>query len=734
MPISVLRPGQQEVAAYRGGYLAVPAVPGAGKTSILAYLGAELVASGAVGNGKLLVVTYLNSSVANFRKKLIEELAARGKGNLSHKFEVKTLHSLAAKIVRERPDVLQVSDEMPVIDGDRRYRLINRLLRQWLQNPENHKAWISVVRKRNRNNEGIKRWLKDCTDYIEKAINYFKAHKLRYDYLETHVKSLPFNSFLRWAIEIYGSYEAELRRQGLCDFDDLILYALDLLQADKELLGRMQSRWTYIFEDEAQDSTPLQEEMLRLLAGEKGNLVRVGDTNQAISSTFTAADPELFKKFCAEMELQDKVQPLLYASRSTREIIGAANALVNWVRNDHPDDECKSALADQPINPIPHDVPGPKNPPNPSIPGALVIRYGHREKEREDVALRVKEYLEKEKDGKAAILCRTNWDIDKMAKELEKLGVPYRIVNGSMGEIRNTLKALCSWIDFLVNPHDGGRLEKALEMTMIPELKDEPELAEFLRSARVEQIIYPQPGEPLEKVVPEEIRAHELWPRIVKAVERVTSWLGASRLPPESLVMYLAEELGLEGDHMAMAQRLAQEFQVRSSRDPHARLVDLVGEVMENDKSFNYFIKMLSERAGFEPSPGEVTLSTCHSAKGLEWDAVFATGMNSFNFPTTMEDPMRGELRYLEDDAANPAAVVKAELAALESQGPFDPDKAKHLARAESAGEHLRLLYVTITRAKKYLRLTFGGKREYLCKALDSLVNKGVLKYYEPKQ
>ncbi|MCF8022206.1 MAG: ATP-dependent helicase [Clostridiales bacterium] len=733
MVISNLRPGQKEAADYRGGYLAVPAVPGAGKTSVLAYLGAELLSSSAVGSGKLLVVTYLNSSVASFRKKIKQELEARGKSNLGHKFEVRTIHSLAAKIVRERPDILQVSDEVPVVDGDWSTRLIRQLLRQWLSDTDNWEAWVSVVQEKYRKNKYTGRnWFNNTVNLMEQAVKYFKAHKLRHDYLQHYLVSLPAESYLRWAIEIYGIYESELKQRGLCDFDDLILFALDLMNTDSDLLERLRSRWTYIFEDEAQDSTPLQEEMLLLLAGENGNIVRVGDTNQSISSTFTAADPELFKKFCAEMKKQGKVQPLSYSSRSTPEIINIANTLVDWVRIEHPDSQCKEALAGQHISAVPHGVPGPGNPENPSIAGALIARHNNPDREQKDVCARVKEYLEREKEGKAAILTRNNFTIDKIVEELENMGVPYRVINSGAREVKNTLRALCACVDFIVNPHDGDRLNSALKLALVPGLKEAQELVEFLSNSKVEQLIYPQPGEPLERVVPGEILAHELWPDILSALEEVRKWLGASRLPPESLVMYLAEELGLEGDDMAMAQRLAQEFQVRAGRDPRARLVDLVEEVKKNDRAFNYFIKVLNDRAGFEPGPGEVTLSTCHSAKGLEWDAVFAVGMSNINFPTTMQDPVKVEKNYLKEDAVNPEAMIKAELEALENGYTFDNEKAREIAKAAAVNEHLRLLYVTITRAEKYLRLIFGTRENYICKALYSLHNKGVLKYHEP--
>jgi DNA helicase-2/ATP-dependent DNA helicase PcrA len=82
-----------------------------------------------------------------------------------------------------------------------------------------------------------------------------------------------------------------LNFRGAVDFDDLIRLALRCLQTDPEYLARLQYRWPYILEDEAQDSSHMQEMILRLLSSRSGNWVRVGDPNQAIYETFTTADP-----------------------------------------------------------------------------------------------------------------------------------------------------------------------------------------------------------------------------------------------------------------------------------------------------------------------------------------------------------------------------------------------------------------------------------------------------------
>ena len=101
--------------------------------------------------------------------------------------------------------------------------------------------------------------------------------------------------------EIYTRYQRALAYQCAVDFDDLIWLAYRSLDSDNDFLMRLQYRWPYILEDEAQDSSELQEQILRLLVGEEGNWVRVGDPNQAIFESFTTADPKYLQDFIQTM-------------------------------------------------------------------------------------------------------------------------------------------------------------------------------------------------------------------------------------------------------------------------------------------------------------------------------------------------------------------------------------------------------------------------------------------------
>jgi DNA helicase-2/ATP-dependent DNA helicase PcrA len=119
-----------------------------------------------------------------------------------------------------------------------------------------------------------------------------------------------FNSpLLHMMTGIYDRYQSILVHQGALDFDDLIWLATDLLKEREDLALVLRQRWPYVLEDEAQDSVPLQEILLSNLTGQNGNWVRVGDPNQAVTSSFTAANPRFFNDFINLPHVDSKPLP-----------------------------------------------------------------------------------------------------------------------------------------------------------------------------------------------------------------------------------------------------------------------------------------------------------------------------------------------------------------------------------------------------------------------------------------
>src|SRR5262249_38712672 len=101
----------------------------------------------------------------------------------------------------------------------------------------------------------------------------------------------------RFGVEVYEAYQRSQAYRGAFDFNDLVRLALEALERDPAYLERRQDQWPYIFEDEAQDSSRLQEKMLSVLSAKHGNWVRVGDPNQSINTTFTTATPQFLRDF-----------------------------------------------------------------------------------------------------------------------------------------------------------------------------------------------------------------------------------------------------------------------------------------------------------------------------------------------------------------------------------------------------------------------------------------------------
>src|SRR5690554_2349729 len=156
-----LRLGQREVAAYRKGYLAVPAVPGAGKTTVLAYLASTLIKEGHTGRGRILIVTYMNSAVSNFRNRIGDYLEEQGLSR-NRGYEVRTLHSLALNILKEKPEFLLINDEFNIIDPAGRGLFIRRLVDEWIaDNRERFYKFFDYDPDHPGFQRALKRWQED---------------------------------------------------------------------------------------------------------------------------------------------------------------------------------------------------------------------------------------------------------------------------------------------------------------------------------------------------------------------------------------------------------------------------------------------------------------------------------------------------------------------------------------------------------------------------------------------
>lgn len=713
-----LRPAQAKILEYRGGKMAVSAVPGSGKTYTLSLLAAQLIADGRLepNTQKILIVTYLNSSVQNFRNGITQRLKAMDLEYLAPVADVRTLHSLALEIIQSGKLVglNETAVALNVLDDAQANAFLVRAMDSWIETyPDLWHAFLPD------NSPTMKARLRDVVQRTAKTfIRTAKNDRFTPDAILSQLHDTPGAEWalLRMMAGIYGRYQLILNRQGAFDFDDLIWQAADLLATRSAFADELRQRWPYVLEDEAQDSVPLQEILLNLLVGERGNLVRVGDPNQAITSTFTAAHPRYFNAF-AEQEGVIAC-PLPNSGRCAPLILGAANALLNWVIDKHPVPEVRSnTFRRQDILPTP---PGDAQPNPPDSEAKIHLQvYRHREDEElPSLARLTTAYAKKYPERTLAILVPTNSVGQNLSHHLDELGADYdNLLRGGTREreIAAAMHALLAVLADPLSPRNFVAAHESLRALSHPAAlgpTDNPDrFYALLRSVhRPEQLLYPQGEGGLLEALPAGVATEE----DVFHLERLTAFLramfGLRPLPIDDLALALGDELFAKGAELdetdlIIAYQIATLLRQWRDAQPEMRLPDLVAELQSVATGRRTLPSVNAGEAGYQPQAGRITLTTQHSAKGLEWDAVFLVGIDGFWIPGSLEAPFQGVEDFLGGD---PSAEAAAQLRYLmgEEGGVFDGRSATESAHIEIISERLRLLYVGITRAKRFLHIS----------------------------
>ncbi len=357
----VPRPSQSDILRYRGGTMGISAVPGSGKTHILSALTAQIISSGALRfDQEVLIVTLVNSAVENFTSRIGSFI--KQQGLIPHVgYRVRTLHGLAHDIVRENPALVGLENKFAIIDEREADFIRKEAANAWLaSNPDRIDDLLDASIVKSKRDWIRREKLPELVTGIALAfIRSAKDNRQTPESLRNRLDAAPIPlSLAEMGWDIYTNYQRALSYRGAVDFDDLIRLALDALEISPELLERLRDRFPFIMEDEAQDSSLLQERILGKLS--RGNWVRVGDPNQAIFETFTTAKPEYLLEFIRSATVR---KDLPVSGRSQPSIIGLANALIGWVNTDHPNSDCRSSLTPPYILAAESDDPQP-NPEN----------------------------------------------------------------------------------------------------------------------------------------------------------------------------------------------------------------------------------------------------------------------------------------------------------------------------------------------------------------------------------
>lgn len=425
--------------------------------------------------------------------------------------------------------------------------------------------------------------------------------------------------------EVWAAYEKVMAEEDAVDFDDLLLRTLRLLQTNTAVLQKLQNRWTYITIDEYQDTNAAQYEIARLLAGTKRNICVVGDIDQNIYS-WRGADIEHLLNF--EVAFPGAKVILLEENyRSTRTILAAANAVI-----------AKNVRRKE------------KNLFTQNETGEPIHFFSARNEVEE--AWHIAEEIKKltasgTRAGEIAVLYRENFQSRVLEEALLRYELPYRVLGVRFFE-RAEVKDLLSYLRAALNSRskiDLGRI-----IATPPRGIGKTTLEKILAGETLT-------GAALIKVQ----KFKETLAKIKHAIET---------LPASEAVRYTIETSGLE----TMLQAEGDEGQERIRN-----LYELVNlAVRYDDLQSPDGIERLLEEAALQSEQdslaenGEraaISLMTVHASKGLEFDAVFVTGLEQGLFPSTRES----------EDRDNE--------------------------------EERRLFYVAMTRARKRLFLSYAHER-----------------------
>ncbi len=681
-----LRPAQRQALLYEGGPLGISAVPGSGKTFTLEALIAELILKRGIPADRIGVFTYMRSSRANLTNRINQQLMHHG---VSGRLEAFTLHSLALKVLQQFP-ARSGLETIDVLEGYEQERFISRLTQAWLRN--NPRIWEPLLPtggeafQAARNRASFARGFKSmCREVIRAAKNY----RLPPGAIQAQ------EGFLPWALSIYSSYQFELNRTGKLDYDDLGWRAVDLLEQDEQSCNLVGEWYDYLFEDESQDSSPLQERLLQLLSARTGNLVRVGDPNQSIMSTFTTAEPRFFRRFC------QKSRPVLLeeSSRSAPMIIALANALVDWATLDHPNPQLRSALVAQHIKLA---TTGPANPLDTEAAIHFEVFTGQPEQEMAAVAEQAAAALAERPGHSFAVLVSTNELGARLLQTLQSQNVRVQDLLRSNPTQRELIDRLRLITEFFAQPAASPRLA-AVFAVLAPwaglTRQEAASHQDWLLRAHPEDLLFPAFGAKLTLD-----RSIENKEAVLKVLNVLSGWLSTARRPWSEVLRLVVQTLYRSGGEIFLGNYVVDQLERVLGEAPAADWQEIADEIQSIlDGSLN---NLPSEAFSFAPEPGAVTVTTTHRAKGLEWDEVFLTGLSAYEYPVLREDRPVG-LYFLEgmDMRAEALSELKA-LARLQKRR----SSATEQAFLDLAAEKLRLLYVGITRAKRRLVLSVASR------------------------
>lgn len=712
-----LRPGQTQMADWRWGPLAVSAVPGAGKSTGMAAAAAIAIArqyeyylnTGNQNYKQLIVVTFTRSATANIKLKIRENLKKLSLPQTG--FAVYTLHGLALIIASRHPNLsgLQL-ENATLITPNQSHKFIRTAVEQWIANyPEIYLRLLAGQQFDGEETEKLRRQSVLRTEILP-DLAYTVIHEAKSsgispaDLFKWSEQTSDKYGILKVAAGLYAQYQKIMQLQDFIDYDDMILGALKVLK-NPSTCRIEQNKVFAVFEDEAQDSSPLQTDLLEILASQEFgdnldksalNLIRVGDPNQAINSTFTPADPIYFREFCEDCQIQDRLAQMDQAGRSTQIIIDAANFALEWVNNqDFAKIQHRQApFRNQKIQPVNQENG------NPQPVGKGLELHTPRDIHHtvELLSQRVIELFSENPQACAAILVRENRQGRWLATALEPICEQHKIKLYDVGEKErrsHVPQEILSLLQFCDRPHSPDYLKATLEVLVERQLIPTQDINTL--ASLPEEFLYPGPlATPQTEIVQ-------------KAAHLCRSLLRAYlELPYYQIISFFALTLRYDQAELATADKLAERVNLQIfGNSSMGAMISTLSEIVNSER----FESVEPENVEAQyTKAGQLTIITMHKAKGLDWDYVFLPFLHENLIPGRFWIPPQGQ--FLGDFTLS--EVARAQIRAGLHKRPIpDINQAWEESKYLKIAEEYRLLYVAMTRAKRLLWMSAAQKAPF---------------------
>ncbi|MDO5356323.1 MAG: UvrD-helicase domain-containing protein [Conchiformibius sp.] len=608
-----LNPEQLAAVTYPPQPVLVLAGAGSGKTRVLTTRIAWLIHTAQAAVPEILAVTFTNKAA----KEMQTRLGALLPVNLRAMW-LGTFHGLCHRFLRIHHRAAGLPQTFQILDGGDQLALIKRLLKE---------LNISEERVPPRVLQGF--------------INAQKESGLRAAALEST------QAAEQRLIQCYAEYENVCRREGVADFAELLLRSYEVLNSDAALLAHYQQRFKHILVDEFQDTNRLQYAWLKLLAGGGAAVFAVGDDDQSIYR-FRGANVGNMQDFLREFQAAAPIK-LEQNYRSAANILAAANAVIAHNQERLGKNLRTEAGAGEPV------------------------RLFAAAADWDEARFVVEEAQSLHRDGtpwhEIAFLYRNNAQSRILEQTLFQAAVPYKIYGGLRFYERQEVKHALAYLRVAVNPADDNALLRIINF---------PPRGIGTRTVENLQAAARQAGVSLFQAACSGGAGKTA--AFVQMVERWREQLGVLDLADilDNIIgdsgLYAHYQNQKQAAERERTQNLDELLNAAAAFRAADSLFENLDGLAEDDPLFTVlaFLSHASLESGENQSGNgsAVQLMTVHAAKGLEFDAVFVTGLEEGRFPSEQSFAERGGLE-----------------------------------------EERRLMYVAVTRARKRLYLSMAQQR-----------------------